>query len=163
MRFWAVHPEYLDDKTLKQTWKGGLVILSYVDTLGIHRRSKSLSYFINTKDPAGAIAQYLSYIAEEANKRGLDGFDVSILLDKIGRIGINHIITLPYGQLCFDYTILMETLEKIDSHKKLFVEAALGLYIRGSKSVNLRLLKPHPMFRIVTGPSPEYINNLISV
>jgi len=71
MRIWSLHPKYLDAKGLVALWRETILAQKVLEgkTKG-YKNHPQLNRFKNTDNPVGAIAVYLKYVAEEADKRG---------------------------------------------------------------------------------------------
>lgn len=139
MRLWSVHPGYLDAKGLVALWREGL--LGQAVLLGNTRGYKNhpqLMRFRNTNDPVGAIAKYLGYVADEADKRGYS-FDRSkiVMGDFPGEIPVTS------GQIQYEFKHLLEKLKKRSPE-------------RNARLRRVKSIKVHPMLKQVNGDVEEW-------
>jgi len=130
MRLWSIHPEYLDAKGLVALWREGLLAQKVLqgETAG-YRNHPQLIRFKKINNSTGAIASYLRYVLEEAEKRGYR-FDRNKIVNK----RITSKITVNSGQIEHEFKHLLSKLRKRDP----------GLYI---KLKNNKKIKQHPLFR----------------
>jgi hypothetical protein len=131
---WTLHPRYLDSKGLVAAWREALLAQKVLagDTRG-YTRHPQLIRFQSQQDSLGAIAAFLTGLAEEACLRGYH-FDSS----KIIRRGFERRIPETKGQLLFEWKHL---------RAKLRLRAPrLARQWRGIETPD-----PHPLFRIVSG------------
>ena len=132
MRLWSLHPRYLDAKGLVALWREGLLAQKVLAGLTRgYRNHPQLDRFKQQADPLAAIAAYLTYVQQEATRRGYN-FDASkiALHGQVARIRVND------GQLAYE-------LEHLKAKLSLRDPAALD-----------RLpAKPevHPLFKVVSG------------
>ena len=110
MRLWSIKLEYLDQKGIVALWRESLLAKAVLEgkTKG-YRNHPQLERFKNYKEPLKAINTYLSYINEEASKRGFDFDKKKIeerLVDKKIRIGVSD------KQLEYELSLLKEKLRK---------------------------------------------------
>jgi len=134
MRLWSIHPCYLDSKGLVALWREGLLAQKVLQgSIKGYRNHPQLIRFRDTGNPVGAIAGYLTYIAEEADKRGYH-FDRGRIADKrfIGKI------TVTSGQVEYELRHLLGKLKKRNT----------DLYENFKTTAKIRL---HPMMRKVRG------------
>lgn len=108
MRLWSIHPRYLDARGLVALWREGLLAQKVLlgDTKG-YRNHPQLRRFRDTPDPAGAIAQYLKHIADEADARGYR-FDRTRIMDRRfdGRIPVTG------SQVRYEFRHLMDKVKQ---------------------------------------------------
>ena len=134
MRIWTLHPQHLDRQGLLALWREGL--LAQAVLLGKTRgylHHPQLARFRKQSDPVAAIATYLAAVYREAVRRGY-AFDAN----KINKRRSQSRITETSGQLLYEWQHL---------------KTKLGLR---SPTVLLEVakvtaLRPHPIFRIVSG------------
>lgn len=136
MRLWSLHPEYLDRAGLTACWREGLLAKKVLEggTKG-YRNHPQLQRFKDLADPLSAINTYLYAIVDEAERRGYK-FDRSKLLNVTASSG--HVVVSD-GQIAYEWQHLLGKLSKRSpDHHKLHVHLATP--------------KPHPMFRVDSGP-----------
>ncbi len=134
MRLWSVHPHYLDSKGLLGLWREGLLAQKVLQgkTVG-YKQHPQLNRFKNLQNPVGAIADYLRYVACEADRRGYK-FDKS----KIIKDSCNNKITVTSGQVEYEFRHLLAKLK----------QRSPTLYINFS---NIVIIDVHPKFEIISG------------
>ena len=139
MRLWSIHPRYLDAKGLVALWREGLLAQKVLlgQTSG-YKKHPQLQRFKNSGNPPGAIASYLRYIVEEADKRGYN-FDS----DKIINKKIKTRLVVNNGQINYEFGHLLQKLKKRDP----------GLYI---KLKTIKSIKVHPLFERKRGGIEEW-------
>ena len=135
MRIWSLNPMYLDPQGLVALWRETLLAQAVLrnETKG-YKNHPQLDRFRTLTSPDKAVAQYLTAVCEEAEKRGY-AFDKK----KIHRFTKKVTLTVTTGQLEYEWSHLMHKLEtrNPDIHKRWCKE----------KSIT-----PHPMFRVIDGP-----------
>lgn len=134
MRLWTIHPRYLDSRGLVAAWREALLAQKVLrgSTRG-YRHHPQLIRFQAQKKPAQAVATFLTGLAEEAVRRGYK-FDRT----KISRVRFTGQIPETRGQLLYEWAHLKRKLRVRDP--------AVYCEVR-----NLKMPKPHPLFRIVPG------------
>ena len=134
MRLWSIHPEYLDAKGLVALWREALLAQNVLlgNTKG-YKDHPQLKRFKNTNNPIGAIASYLRYIIDEADRRGYN-FNRSKIVNK----KIKTRIPVTSGQVEYEFKHLLKKLNKRDP-------ASYNLL----KMVNK--IKVNPIFKKVPG------------
>ena len=134
MRIWSIHPSYLDSKGLVALWRETLLAQNVLKgkTKG-YLNHPQLIRFKKTASPIGAIATYLSEIAEEADRRSYN-FQKS----KISPDRYTEKIPVTSGQLEYEFQHLLNKLETRDPEKY--------KAISGNKSILV-----HPVFQVVSG------------
>ncbi len=134
MRLWSIHPAYLDAKGLVALWREALLAQKVLqgNTKG-YKNHPQLIRFKNTKNPLGAIAEYLRYVVDEADKRGYK-FDRTKICDE----KLKEQIHVSSGQVEYEFTHLSRKLK----------QRSPGLYIN---SKNVKKINLHPMFKQVKG------------
>lgn len=140
MRLWSIHPQYLDAKGLVALWREALLAQKVLlgRTKG-YKHHPQLIRFKETSDPAGALAVYLEGVWVEATKRGYQ-FDKK----KIGKQPVKKIIIkVTTGQSAYEMSHLKKKLAVRDPKKLKEIK-------------NIKPLKPHPMFRYVSGKVAEW-------
>jgi hypothetical protein len=136
MRLWSLHPKYLDPQGLVALWREALLAQAVLQgkTKG-YKHHPQLRRFQDSPSPRRYITAYLKEVHAEATRRGYN-FDGS----KIGRAtGVRaRSLKVTQGQLQYEWEHLTAKLRKRSPtwHKQ----------VSGSK-----LLKPHPLFRVVRG------------
>jgi len=134
MRLWSIHPGYLDTKGLVALWREGLLAQKVLQgkTQG-YKQHPQLTRFKNTKNPKGAIASYLRFISDEAEKRGYNFNRSKIIKNRIkGRLIVTS------GQVEYEFIHLLKKLKERDP----------DLYVRLGA---IKKIDPHPLFKIVSG------------
>lgn len=136
MRLWTLHPKYLDPQGLVALWREGLLARAVLrgKTRG-YRHHPQLQRFRAHGTPRAAINAYLRVVANEAETRGY-AFDRGKLGPGVRRITL----CATQGQLSYEWKHLMGKLRK----------RSPKWYARWR---TLRLPEPHPLFRIVRGPT----------
>ncbi|MBF0379299.1 MAG: DNA lyase [Desulfamplus sp.] len=134
MRIWSIHPSYLDTKGLNALWREGLLAQKVLqgNTVG-YTNHPQLTRFKEMKNPVGAVADYLGYVADEADNRGYN-FDKS----KIVKQRCKSKISVTLGQVKYEFEHLLGKLK----------QRAPNLYIELSKIVEIEV---HPKFEKVSG------------
>ncbi len=134
MRLWSIHPEYLDGKGLVALWREGLLAQKVLreETAG-YRNHPQLARFKNTRNPLGAIASYLKYVALEAERRGYR-FNTSKILNK----SVRTRLPVSDGQLQYEMDHLLRKLR----------QRAPEEYLRLKDTA---VIKPHPLFQPYKG------------
>lgn len=134
MRLWTLHPRYLDARGLVAAWREALLAQKVL--LGSTRgyvHHPQLARFRSHRSPVGAIAAFLSGIADEARKRGYR-FDAS----KIARRRSQSRIRETRGQLLHEW-----------KHLRAKLRARAPQIYRRLRRV--KTPEAHPLFRIVPG------------
>jgi Pyrimidine dimer DNA glycosylase len=139
MRLWSIHPAYLDAKGLVALWREALLAQKILQgkTKG-YKNHPQLIRFRNTKNPIGAIADYLRYIVGEADKRGYK-FD----RNKIANEEFKGRIAVTKGQVEYEFAHLSGKLKKRDP----------DLYMQLSKVKKINI---HPMFKQISGDVEDW-------
>ena len=134
MRLWSIHPAYLDSKGLVALWREGLLAQKVLlgETKG-YRNHPQLTRFKNTENPAAAIAEYLRYVADEADKR-----KYQFNRDKISPGGGCSRISVTRGQLAYEFRHLLRKLKARDP----------GRY---QALRNITEIQTHPLFTRIDG------------
>lgn len=134
MRLWSIHPSYLDAKGLVALWREGLLAQQVLlgKTRG-YTNHPQLIRFTSTVNPQGAIATYLRFVADEAERRGYR-FDRS----KISNKRYTRKLAVSKGQLEYEFRHLLGKLKL----------RAPDLYTQRRECRNIRF---HPMFERVRG------------
>jgi hypothetical protein len=141
MRLWSLHPKYLDPQGLVALWREALLAQAVLcgRTKG-YKHHPQLKRFQDSPAPRAYIATYLRLIQAEATLRGYR-FDAR----RIGRSSAAGMkpLKVTRGQLKYEWVHLRKKLRKRSPtwHKQ----------VSGSK-----LLKPHPLFRVVRGRVAEW-------
>ncbi len=139
MRLWSIHTKYLDAKGLVALWREGLLAQKVLQgkTKG-YRNHPQLKRFKNTINPIGAIASYLRYIVDEAEKRDYKFNRIKIVNKKF-----NGKIPVTSAQLKYEFKHLLSKIKTRDPI----------LYIKLNK---VKGIKHHPMFNKVIGDIEDW-------
>ncbi len=139
MRLWSIHPSYLDAKGLVALWREGLLAQKVLQgqTKG-YRNHPQLVRFKNTKNPLGAIADYLRGVLDEADNRGYN-FDRSKIINKQFR----GTIPVTSGQLTYEFKHLSTKLKTRDNE----------LYL---KLIKIEKIECHPLFNVIHGDVEDW-------
>jgi Pyrimidine dimer DNA glycosylase len=139
MRIWTLDPKYLDTKGLLAAWREGLLAQKVLkgETKG-YTMHPQLARFKTQKDPVGAIAGYLQYIYQEAERRKYK-FDRS----KIELKTLTGQIQTTNGQLLYEWKLLKGKLKKRDTEKY-------------EELVKIENPQAHPIFNIVKGQVEDW-------
>lgn len=132
MRLWSLHPSYLDRQGLLACWRESLLAQKVLagETAG-YRNHPQLQRFRD--GGLAAIASYLRPLADEATARGYH-FNVAKIRCESG---LDHLLEVTEDQMA---------LEREHLYAKLAVR-------HPDEAARLpRVLRPHPLFRIVPGP-----------
>ncbi len=134
MRIWSLHPSYLDTKGLVALWRETLLAKNVLEgkTKG-YKYHPQLLRFINSGDALGLINLYLEHVYYEAVARGYQ-FDKT----KFKPVKKRLKISVTDGQMAYETKHLLKKLKLRDPVKYKVVKTA-------------DKLKPHPVFRIITG------------
>jgi len=134
MRIWSIHPVYLDSKGLVALWREGLLAQNVLlgKTKG-YKNHPQLIRFKNSDNPVGAIAEYLRFVIDEANKRGYNFND-----NKIAKQKFNNQLKVTSGQVEYEFQHLLNKLKTRNPE----------LYKNFKKVKNV---KTHPLFNTVNG------------
>ena len=134
MRIWTVHPSYLDRQGLTALWREALLAQAVLlgRTKG-YRSHPQLERFRVQREPAAAIAYYLSVVYEEASRRGYR-FDAA----KIGKGRVMSPMIETDGQLLYEWRHLKNKLKK--RSPEVYKEI-----------IQIKQPLAHPMFEIVLG------------
>jgi hypothetical protein len=134
LRLWSVHPKYLDTAGLVALWREALLAQKVLkgETRG-YKNHPQLVRFRNHPEPLKAIADYLTEVWKESQRRGFD-FDKK----KIGpRKGIQK-ITVTRGQLVYEIDLLCHKTSKRSPD-------------RCRELLSTSKVEPHPIFKVVAG------------
>jgi hypothetical protein len=134
MRLWSIHPKYLDAKGLVALWREALLAQNVLlgRTKG-YTNHPQLLRFKQTDDPATAIACYLGFVADEAERRGYN-FNRA----KIVKHGECAVMPVHAGQIAYETSHLLHKLESRDPE-------------RYNALVSLQDIETHPLFRRIAG------------
>lgn len=113
MRLWSLHPKYLDTKGLVALWREALLAKHVLEgkTRG-YKNHPQLNRFKKTKDPVGAINQYLSEVYHEAVGR-----EYNFERKKINwNFGQNK-LSVTAGQLSYEVKHLLNKLKIRDPYR----------------------------------------------
>lgn len=141
MRLWSVHPKYLDRAGLVACWREALLAQAVLcgETRG-YRAHPQLERFREAADPVAAVGAFLSGLHAESLARGYR-FDASRIREQCTLDGA---VPVTDGQLMLERDHLEAKLAMRDpeSLEKL--------------PTTPTLLEPHPLFRVVSGPSASW-------
>ena len=139
MRIWSLHPSLLDTKGLVALWRETLLAQKVLagQTRG-YRHHPQLIRFRATSNPMGAIAEYLSSVCDEADRRGYNFNRSKIRSERLGSP-----IEVTEGQIAFELEHLKKKLKVRDPSA---FEKILEI---GEPSV-------HPLFTPVPGEVEEW-------
>jgi hypothetical protein len=113
MRLWSIHPKYLDSKGIVALWREGLLAQKVLKGAAKgFNNNPQLDRFKRQKNPLSAIATYLFYVWEEANKRGYN-FNKRKIETRITNIRIE----VTEGQIMYEFEHLKNKLKERDSVK----------------------------------------------
>lgn len=134
MRIWSIHPGYLDTKGLVALWREALLAQKVLlgNTKG-YENHPQLIRFKKTSNPVGAVAFYLRFVADEADRRGYR-FDRK----KITKKRSNIKIAVTNGQVEYEFNHLLGKLKK--RHPELYMQLK-----------TVKKIKTHPMMQKVSG------------
>ena len=134
MRLWSIHPEYLDAKGIVALWREALLAQKVLQgTTKGYKNHPQLIRFKKCPKPVEAVAEYLSAVADEADRRNYN-FDRS----KVAAHKTAAKIPVTSGQLEYEFQHLLRKLEKRDPER-----------CRQIQSVDI--IVPHPKFRVIPG------------
>lgn len=139
MRLWSIHPRYLDSKGLVALWREGLLAQKVLQggTKG-YKNHPQLARFKKTADPVGTVAEYLGFVADEADKRGYR-FDRT----KIAENRFQGKLSVTSGQVKYEFRHLGDKLKKREP----------ALYARLDKTEKVEL---HPIFEKTDGDVEDW-------
>jgi len=142
MRLWSLHPQHLDPAGLVALWREALLAQAVLAgrTRGYTRHTQ-LERFRDSRDPCGSIAQYLTCVADEADRRGYS-FDRSRIAPPESAAP-NKQLEVSDGQLAYEW-----------QHLKRKLWARNRALYRAAKSIDAP--RPHPLFRVVPGGVAEW-------
>lgn len=143
MRIWSLHPEQLDRQGLIACWRETLLAQAVLlgRTKG-YTRHPQLERFRALPDPAGAVGRYLSFLADDADRRGYR-FDRT----RIERSDDGASLGVSEGQLAFEWAHLLAKLEQ--RSPDVAVEMSRRA-LAGEAPV------PHPMLAVVPGAVADW-------
>lgn len=134
MRIWTLHPKQLDAKGLVALWRETLLAQKVLQgaTQG-YRNHPQLERFKAQANPVAAVAAYLSFVAEEAVRRGYN-----FSREKIAPHDVEIRMNCTRGQVLYEWEHLKNKLRERDATK--YADA-------------LTIAEPdaHPIFRIIEG------------
>jgi hypothetical protein len=134
MRLWSIHPGYLDAKGLVAIWREGLLAQNVLlgKTKG-YKNHAQLIRFKSADSPVIAIANYLRFIADEADKR-----NYKFNRQKIATNAQCSSIQVTEGQLKYEFKHLLNKLKVRDS-------------VRYKELKSIKEIKTHPLFTKIEG------------
>lgn len=140
MRIWSLHPKYLDRQGLTACWREGLLAQKVLQggTKG-YVNHPQLIRFKRMSEPMLAIATYLHYVVDEAERRGYQ-FDRSKLLRPMD---ISLHMSVTSEQIAYEWDHLTHKLKvrsEADYQKWHFVA----------------ICEPHPLFVVVPGAIEDW-------
>lgn len=139
MRLWSIHPQYLDSKGLVALWREGLLAQKVLrgGTKG-YTNHPQLIRFRKTRNPVGAVAEYLRYVAYEADRR-----KYRFNRDKIAGSRFREKISVTKGQTEYEFRHLLNKLKERDPQR----------YICLNSIKNIEL---HPVFEKISGDVEDW-------
>ena len=139
MRLWSIHPSYLDSKGLVALWREGLLAQNVLHgkTKG-YKNHPQLMRFKGADNSIIAIATYLRFVADEADKR-----DYKFNRAKITKNGECSQIQVTEGQVEYEFMHLLSKLKVRDS-------------TRYKELKSIKEIKTHPLFAKVKGGVEEW-------
>lgn len=134
MRLWSLHPSLLDRQGLLALWREGLLAQKVLagQTRG-YRNHPQLERFRDCPEPRSAIATYLHFVADEADRRGYH-----FARERLHLPASDIRLTVADGQLAYEWQHLLAKLAA-RSPELWQREATLAP-------------RAHDMFDIVAGP-----------
>lgn len=134
MRLWSIHPQYLDRAGLLALWRESLLAQRVLQgkTKG-YTKHPQLERFKKHPQPLCAIGFYLYQIYKEGQKR-----KYAFQKQKILTCAKTEHIKVNCGQILFEFNHLLNKL-KIRAPQKY------------RELLNIKTVKPHPIFVIVKG------------
>jgi hypothetical protein len=134
MRIWSLHPKYLDRQGLLACWRETLLAQKVLEgkTKG-YRNHPQLRRFRAASDPGAAVAEYLTVLADEAERRGYH-FDRS----KIKPFHPANNIPVTRGQVLYEWQHLKSKLLRRDP-------------VRLERFAGLTMPDVHPLFDVIEG------------
>lgn len=139
MRLWTIHPQYLDTRGLLALWREALLAQKVLkgETKG-YRNHPQLRRFKSSPEPAGAIAEYLRGIYQEAVNR-----DYRFGKEKIGSAAFDDHLLCTRGQLLYEWNHLKEKLRLRDAK-------------RFTETEGIAEPRPHPVFKLIEGDIEDW-------
>lgn len=139
MRLWSIHPRYLDSKGLVALWREALLTQKVLrEGSAGYANHPQLVRFRNHSSPTRAIADYLTGLWNESQRRGY-----RFQRNKIGRGGSRERIRITKGQLRHEFNWLLRKLRRRDQ-------------VRYQKLCTLRRIESHPLFSVAAGPIADW-------
>ena len=146
MRIWSLHPKYLDGKGLVALWRETLLAKHVLEgkTDG-YKNHPQLNRFKQAQNPLDCINQYLFDVYKEASKRGYNFNE-----QKFDSDFNSCTLKVTRGQMKYETTHLLKKLK--DRNKEKFHEF-----------MEISLVEPHPLFKIVEGDIEEWERYSLSI
>jgi Pyrimidine dimer DNA glycosylase len=140
MRLWSLHPRYLDRQGLTACWREALLAQAVLAgrTKG-YTRHPQLQRFREAPDALAAVGDYLTAVADEAQRRGYR-YDRSKIES---HSSTDTSLTVTTGQLAHEWAHLVSKLE-----------ARSPAWLRGLDPAAPP--EPHPLFRAADGGIAEW-------
>ncbi len=134
MRLWSIHPGYLNAQYLVALWREGLLAQNVIlgKTEG-YKNHPQLIRFKNRNNPSSAIASYLWFVLDEADRRGYH-FNRKKIINR----GIRGKIPVTRGQAEYEFKHLLKKLKAGDPDRFIRLKA-------------VKRIKLHPLFTQVKG------------
>lgn len=131
MRLWSIHPKYLDAIGLVALWRESLLAQKVLEgeTRG-YKFHPQLRRFKNHPFPLKAIANYLTEIWEESNRRGYN-----FNKEKIGAGGAIDKIKISRAELRSEFDLLSDRLKRRNTPKYL-------------ELVSVKTIECHPLLEV---------------
>lgn len=145
MRLWSLHPKYLDDQTLYQTWKYGMIAMramtgklaAYEQRFATHGQ---LERFKEQPDPVQALCDYMHALIDESERRGWK-YPRFFQRSSLPKSPNGTTMTVTAGQMECEVWLYSDILSKRRGSIQDFV------YFFGIEQHH-----PHPIFELVRGP-----------
>lgn len=144
MRLWSIHPKYLDSSGLVALWREALLAQAVLrgETRG-YKNHPQLQRFLDSPIPRAAIANYLTFIFEEACRRNYCFDKSKIRYPTLREQRRFKSIAVTRRQVIFELSHL---------RKKLW-QRNRGIY---RKLARLAVPDVHPTFSVVDGEIAEW-------
>lgn len=138
MRLWSVHPHYFDRQALTACWREALLAQAVVADAGRgYSKHPQLRRFQLMSSPEAAIGDYLSAIADEADRRGYRFTRAKILARGAESLTVNS------AQLAYEWQHLLAKLH----------QRSPDVWERWQ---SITVPEPHPIFAVVEGPIADW-------
>ncbi|MDA4893524.1 pyrimidine dimer DNA glycosylase/endonuclease V [Streptomyces sp. MS2A] len=139
MRLWSLHPRYLDRAGLVAGWREALLAQAVI--LAPERgyaRHPQLLRFRRAEDPLAAIGDFLSVLADEADRRGY-----RFARERIRATGSAAELSVTTGQIAYEWGHLRTKLQTRSPEV-------------WERWRTIETPDPHPCFAVVPGPIADW-------